>query len=174
MVITYLFCYPIGNTTLLSGIIPHMVKEMVNYCCPSSSITFGNHFGSIRDVEDHFQDETFIDISFPIYGLKGKDSVEYKDYPFIPLVTAPRMVMLVPNSLLNDKNTRTEVLMKTIFNTWPMLVFIVVSACLAGLIVWLLVSIFNSLLFTLSKIQGQSLFLMRDIKLMHFNSLSLG
>ena len=112
---------------------------MVKFCCPKSDVTFGNHFGSIRDVEDHFDQEKFVDISFPIYGLEGKDSKQYKDYPFVPLVTAPRLVLLVPDALLQDKNTRTTVLMATIFNAWPMLIFIVVSAMLAGLTVWLLV-----------------------------------
>ena len=114
---------------------------MVGYCCPNSNISYGYHYGSIRDVEEHFSKESVIDMAFPIYGYDGKDSTHYKDNPFIPLVTAPRMVLLVPDSLLQEKNTRTAVLMKTISNTWPMLVFILVSAMLAGLIIWFLVNL---------------------------------
>ena len=67
-----------GNTTHVSGMLPHITKEMVKYCCPQSKITFGYHFGSISDVEEHFQDETFIDISFPLYGYDGEKSTQYK------------------------------------------------------------------------------------------------
>ena len=72
--------------------------------------------------------------------MDGKDSIQFKDFPFIPLVTAPRVVLLVPDKLFKELNSRTQVLLRTIFNTWPMLIFIVVSAMLSGLTVWLLVS----------------------------------
>lgn len=126
-------------TTIASGILPNLVDEMVKFCCPKSKITFGDHFGSISDVEHHFEQEmNHIDITYPIYGLRGDDSVQFKDFPMIPLVTAPKIVLMVPDKLMKEKNTRTTVLMSTIFNAWPMLIFICVSACLAGLIVWLL------------------------------------
>ena len=73
-------------------------------------------------------------------GLNGRNSDQFKDFPFIPVVTAPKIVLLVPDKLMQDLNTRTQVLMATVFNTWPMLIFIIVSAMLAGLTVWLLVS----------------------------------
>jgi len=73
--------------------------------------------------------------------MEGKASTQFKDFPFIPIVTAPRVVLLVPDQLFQELNSRTQVLLRTIFNTWPMLIFIVVSAMLSGLIVWLLVSI---------------------------------
>ena len=73
-------------------------------------------------------------------GLDGRNSKHFKDFPFIPVVTAPKIVLLVPDKLMQDLNTRTQVLMATIFNTWPMLIFIIVSAMLAGLTVWVLVS----------------------------------
>ena len=72
--------------------------------------------------------------------MNGRNSDQFKDFPFIPVVTAPKIVLLVPDKLMQNLNTRTQVLMATIFNTWPMLIFIIVSAMLAGLTVWLLVS----------------------------------
>ena len=78
--------------------------------------------------------------SFDFLGMNGKNSQQFKDFPFIPIVTAPRVVLLVPDRLFKELDSRTQVLLRTIFNTWPMLVFIVVSAMMSGLIVWLLVS----------------------------------
>lgn len=126
-----------GNS-ILSGIIPHITRDAMRFCCPKSNFTFGHLFNSILDIEEHFESDTEIDLSFPVYGLNGKHSTEFKDFPFIPVVTAPRIVLLVPDQLFQDLNTRTQVLMKTIFNAWPMLIFIIVSAMLAGLTVWLL------------------------------------
>ena len=85
----------------------------------------------------------YITSTFYVVGQDGKSSKHFKDFAFIPVVTAPKMVLLVPDQLFQELNMRTQVLMKTIFNAWPMLIFIIVSAMLAGLTVWLLVS--NSL-----------------------------
>jgi len=122
----------------VSGILPHVTKDIMKYCCPKSVVSYGHYFKSILEIEEHFEDDPEIDISFPVYGLQGPSSTQLKDFPLIPIVTAPKIVILVPEWLFQDLNTRTQVLMKTIFNAWPMLIFIIVSAMLAGLAVWLL------------------------------------
>ena len=53
----------------ISGILPNVTTEMMKYCCSSSKITFGHYFKSIRDIEDHFKEDSEIDVSFPIYGM---------------------------------------------------------------------------------------------------------
>ena len=47
---------------------PHVVREVMNYCCPKSDITFGHQFTSISDIEKHYSDDPELDISFPLYG----------------------------------------------------------------------------------------------------------
>lgn len=47
---------------------PHVVREVMNYCCPKSAITFGHQFTSINDIENHYSTDPELDISFPLYG----------------------------------------------------------------------------------------------------------
>ncbi|XP_065653997.1 uncharacterized protein LOC100209825 isoform X3 [Hydra vulgaris] len=133
-----------GDYYCLHGMFPHIAIEIMKHCCQSSKITYGHFFVSMLEIEEHFSKDRHIDISFPIYGLEGKQSQQYKDFPFIPVVTSPRIVLVVPDQLFAERNTRTQVLMNTVFNAWPMLVFIIASACLAGLTVWLLDKKHNS------------------------------
>eukprot|EP00794_Sanderia_malayensis_P000298 gene298-924_t len=123
---------------ILTGIIPALLSQLLNECCKRSKVVFGEFYSSIRQAEEHFEAETDWDFTFPLYGLEGSSTKQYKDSPFIPLVEAPRLVLLVPDSLFESKNTRTQVLLRTVLNAWPMLIFISVSACLSGLIVWFL------------------------------------
>ena len=117
------------------------MADILTSCCPLSKVTFAEVYKSIKQAEESFDKKKHLDFTFPIYGLQGYATTTYKDHPFIPLVEAPRMVLLVPESLFENKNTRTQVLLKTVLNSWPMLVFISVSACLSGLIIWFLVCI---------------------------------
>ena len=61
-----------------------------------------------------------------------------RDRPFISVVRAPRVILLVHND--QPDKTRTHILITTIANAWPMLVFILVTASLSGIIIWFLVS----------------------------------
>ena len=126
---------------MLTGIIPTLLTDILKYCCPFSEVTFGELYNSIKQAEDSFDEGIHMDFTFPVYGLQGLATTKYKDNPFIPLVQAPRMVLLVPEALFENKNTRTKVLLQTFLNSWPMLLFISLSACLSGLVVWFLVSI---------------------------------
>ena len=61
-----------------------------------------------------------------------------RDRAFVSVVKAPRVILLVHNEQL-DK-TQTHILITTIANAWPMLLFILVTASLSGIIIWFLVS----------------------------------
>ncbi|XP_065057797.1 uncharacterized protein LOC135685711 isoform X2 [Rhopilema esculentum] len=123
---------------ILSGILPAIMSDILKFCCNKSTVTFGEWYKSIPQAEERYEEDKHLDFTFPLYGLDGPNTNLYKENPFIPLVEAPRMVLLVPEQLFETKNTRTHVLLKTILNSWPMLVFIAVSASLSGLIIWFL------------------------------------
>ena len=116
------------------------MSDIIKYCCPRSKVTYGELYNSIPQAEKRYEADQHLDFTFPLYGLEGSATKLYKENPFVPLVEAPRMVLLVPERLFESKNTRTQVLLKTVLNSWPMLVFISVSASLSGLIIWFLVS----------------------------------
>ena len=51
-----------------SGIVPHVLREILGYCCPKSKVTFGHHFVSMKDIEEHYSNDPEIDFSYPVYG----------------------------------------------------------------------------------------------------------
>lgn len=48
---------------------------------------------SIREAEDHFSEQMY-DFTFPVYRSK-LDKDQYRDQPFVTVVAAPRVVLLV-------------------------------------------------------------------------------
>ncbi|KAL9978821.1 hypothetical protein ACROYT_G016387 [Oculina patagonica] len=79
------------------------------------------------------------DFTFPVYQSK-LDRDKYRDQPFVSVVAAPRVVMLVYDG---PQKTRTQNFADTIFNAWPFLIFILAAAGASGMIVWLLVRVEN-------------------------------
>ena len=123
----------------VEGIFPHIINKMLYVCCNSSTtVKYGKIFDSIRGLEGQLnQPETAYDFSFPVTG-KSLGDESFKDLPYIPIVQAPRVALLVRDK---TENTKTAQLMNTVFKAWPILIFILVAATLSGIIIWLLVSV---------------------------------
>ena len=123
----------------VEGIFPHIINKMLHVCCNSSTtVKYGKIFDSIRGLEGQLnQPETAYDFSFPVTG-KSLGDESFKDLPYIPIVQAPRVALLVRDK---TENTKTAQLMNTVFKAWPILIFILVAATLSGIIIWLLVSV---------------------------------
>lgn len=120
----------------VEGIFPHIINKMLHVCCNSSTtVKYGKIFDSIRGLEGQLnQPETAYDFSFPVTG-KSLGDESFKDLPYIPIVQAPRVALLVRDK---TENTKTAQLMNTVFKAWPILIFILVAATLSGIIIWLL------------------------------------
>ncbi|XP_029203797.2 uncharacterized protein LOC114967902 isoform X2 [Acropora millepora] len=121
------------------GIFPTVVQRIVRHCCNGSQIVYGMLLRSNREPEDHFSGQMY-DLTFPVYESK-MDKDLYRDQPFVKVVSAPRVMLLVYDG---PKQTRTQSLVNTIFYAWPFLIFILVAAASSGLSVWLLESLFFS------------------------------
>ncbi|XP_078360358.1 uncharacterized protein LOC144644704 [Oculina patagonica] len=122
------------------GIFPSVVQRLVHYCCNGSEIVYGTFMKSNREAEEHFSEQMY-DFTFPVYQSK-LDKNLYRDQPFVSVVAAPRVVLLVYDG--TGKKTRTQNLADTIFNAWPFLIFILAAAGASGMIVWLLEYVFFS------------------------------
>lgn len=70
-----------------------MVQRLVHHCCNGSEIVYGTFMKSIREAEDHFSEQMY-DFTFPVYRSK-MDKDLYRDQPFVTVVAAPRVVLLV-------------------------------------------------------------------------------
>ena len=73
-----------------------VVQQIVRYCCNRSKIVYGRFLKSIREAEDHFSEQMY-DFTFPVYVSK-MDKDLYKDQPFVTVVAAPRVMLLVYDS----------------------------------------------------------------------------
>jgi len=82
-------------------------------------------------------------VSSLVFNTRWK-SKTYKDQPFVPVVQAPRVMLIVYDDV---KVSKTSLLVETIFSAWPFLLFILALALLAGLVIWMLVSTMNIHLF---------------------------
>ena len=80
-----------GNSSTQSSLsfLTAVVQRIVRYCCYSSHIAYGTFLRSNREAEDHFSDFTF-----PFYESKMNKDL-YRDQPFVKVVTAPRVMLLV-------------------------------------------------------------------------------
>lgn len=58
---------------------------------------YGTFMKSIREAEDHFSEQMY-DFTFPVYVSK-MDKDLYRDQPFVTVVAAPRVVLLVYDGL---------------------------------------------------------------------------
>ena len=68
---------------------------------------------------------TDLDISFPAYGHTGDDGnmeTTFRGFPFVSMVTAPKIAVLVHHHFFDD--LRVNVLLRTILDSWPLMVFI--------------------------------------------------
>ena len=126
-------------TVAVQGIFPHLLRRMLDECCTQNvSIKYGKVLGSIRDLEaDMDESETVYDLTFPLAGADLEAQI-LKGFPYIAIVQAPRVVLLVGDKTVT--NMQTSQLLKTVLKAWPILIFIIVAATLSGMIIWLLVS----------------------------------
>ncbi|XP_068753167.1 uncharacterized protein [Montipora capricornis] len=119
----------------VDGMFSGILKAALSSCChKDTKVLFGKLLKSVRNAENHIEDDTF-DLTFPLYGYDSSAS-SFRDRAFIGVVTAPRVILLAHNE--QQDKTRTHILISTIANAWPMLVFILVTASLSGIIIWFL------------------------------------
>lgn len=136
-----------GNSIVLEGIFPQLLNQMFADCCSSNiTIKYGKILDSIRGLEGQLDNKSRVyDVTFPLTGshMNDKKDVSFKEYPYIPVVQAPSVALLVKDNL--QQNRQSTQLMKTVMKAWPILIFIIVAATLSGIIIWLLVSLWDGI-----------------------------
>ena len=84
------------------------------------------------------------DIALPLHTAKfGKASVE--TLPFVAIVES------IGIAVLKHSNVASGKLMSSMIQAWPVLLFIILAACIAGIIIWFVVcSLSDSIVYDLS------------------------
>ena len=81
-------------------------------------------------------------ISFPVTKTQAFGDTEYSK--FIPVINVPGIVVIGKKG--TDSGLLTKVMATSIFHSWPVFVLSMVTALLAGIIIWILVSCFGLIL----------------------------
>ena len=119
------------------GVFPGFLKKGISACChPKADIDFAKLLLE-QSVPAEVDPSKEYDFTFPLYGDSMEDTM-YKSNPFIPLVQAPSVALLIPEDEGNEG--KTHFIATTIFKAWPMFLFILLISCSSGIIMWCLVS----------------------------------
>ena len=119
------------------GLFPEILKNAIPTCCNASSdIRFAKmQLEQYLDANIHPDDD--FDFTFPLYG-ESMEATTYLSNPFIPIIQAPSVALLL---LSDDENDgKTHFIATTTLKAWPMILFMVLIAGSSGIIMWCLVS----------------------------------
>ena len=135
------------TTDDLKGMLPFLFSDLATTCCRTCKqhgttlVDLNNNGKNMHAFRQHSNEvESFIDndtdFSFPIYGLNWQ-RVYKSYYRYIPLVESPGIAFIV---ITADYVDPVWTMYKEIVATWPYVLFTVLTALVAGIIVWFLVS----------------------------------
>ena len=92
--------------------------------------------GTQNEVKQAIDDVT--ELSFPIYGRM--DQTDYSnEYGFAPLVQSAGVAFIVAE---DEPGAVAKMVVKAVFDLWPLIITVFISAFFSGIVMWLLVSVF--------------------------------
>ena len=120
------------TNTIPEGLMSEILALVFQQCCPQS---FSLKYESVLDGPQNLQqilDEGNFDVLAPASVSSVVTSVQ--GYPFIGIIESPSV------AILRKANVNGIQLVLSVLKAWPLMVFIIVSAALAGILMWFLVS----------------------------------
>lgn len=142
----------ITEDAILTGVFPVILQRMVTSCCQfcfthktpkldyfsqSTGKIDAKYFKkrSLEDVKKNISRNS--DFSFPLYG-NSQDEKYGALYSYVPLISSPGEALVVNRE---PKHSPGTVLLATVVNSWPLTMLVLVFSILAGITIWMLVSI---------------------------------
>ena len=112
------------------GIFADFLERVVESCCNrSSAINYTTFSPGASGLPELLSEDSY-DLVLPVASGSGA----FRGYPFVGVFESPGVAVLMKNNVSGAQ------LLLAVLEGWPILVFILLSASLAGLIIWLLVS----------------------------------
>ena len=135
----------IGNA---SGIFPPILHLVVRSCCGEckqhgyTEIDFrysGRNFSAKKSSEKKVREaiDDPNELSFPVYG-RMEQSDYSNEYGFAPLVQSAGVSFIVAG---DEPGAAAQMVVKAVFNLWPLIVTVFISAFFSGIVMWLMVSV---------------------------------
>ncbi|XP_022795633.1 uncharacterized protein LOC111334203 [Stylophora pistillata] len=148
----------IGNA---SGIFPPILHLVVRSCCGEckqhgyTEIDFrysGRNFSAKKSSEKKVREaiDDPNELSFPVYG-RMEQSDYSNEYGFAPLVQSAGVSFIVAG---DEPGAAAKMVVKAVFNLWPLIVTVFISAFFSGIVMWLMDFFFNAQEFPSSLIRG--------------------
>ena len=123
---------------MIQGMLPEILSDILKSCCNKSSrVTYGKMLETSWQIDElsRRQDHDFV---LPLHSFDTA-SKSVRGRPFVALVQAPRVVLLVHD--VSSVAKSGYVVVMTVARAWPLLTFLMVMALLASVIVWFLVGL---------------------------------
>lgn len=140
-----------GSSDNTSGIFPPILHLVVGSCCGEctqhgyTEIDFrasgpNTSASAIKSTEKRVREAIgdMTELSFPVYGRMGQTDYS-NEYGFAPLVQSAGVAFIVA---ADEPGAAAKMVVKAVFDLWPLIVIVFISAFLAGIIMWLMVSLF--------------------------------
>lgn len=145
----------------VTGIFPPILQLIVRSCCGEcrqygyTSIDFrssGLNAPAIKRTEKQVKEaiDDMTELSFPIYGRMGQTDYS-NEYGFAPLVQSAGVAFIVAG---DEPGAAAKMVVKAVFDLWPLIITVFVSAFFSGIIMWLLVSMLVNLLLLFDSSMG--------------------
>lgn len=108
-----------------------IIREALNHCClAATNIRFVKENSGPAGLKGLLEGGMF-DLVMPVHGFP--DSLRVHGFPFVGIVESAGAAVLMLSNASGGK------LLLSVLKAWPILVFIIVSALLAGVLMWFLV-----------------------------------
>ena len=131
----------------VTGIFPPILQLIVRSCCGECRqhgctnidyLSSGLNVSAIKSTEKQVREaiDDVTELSFPVYGRM--EQTDYSnEYGFAPLVQSAGVAFIVAG---DEPGAAAKMVVKAVFDLWPLIVAVFISAFFSGIIMWLLVS----------------------------------
>lgn len=137
-----------GSNDNATGIFPPILHLVVRSCCGECQHGYtqidyrasGPNTTALKSTEKQVREaiDDMTELSFPVYGRM--EQTDYSnEYGFAPLVQSAGVAFIVA---ADEPGTAAKMVVKAVFDLWPLIVTVFISAFFAGIIMWLMVSLF--------------------------------
>lgn len=128
----YIFSPKEQDSQPLEGMFPVILNKAIKSCC---NITTTVNYTKIPEGPaglDKLLGSNNFDMIIPVGGNVGAETV--RRFPFVGVLESPGVAVLIKGNVSGTQ------LLLSVLQGWPILVFILISATLAGVVIWLVVS----------------------------------
>lgn len=128
----YIFTPKEHDFPSLEGMFPVTLNKVIKSCCHINTTVNYTKIPEGPASLDNLLGSNNFDVIIPVGGNVGAETV--RRFPFVGVLESPGVAVLIKGNVSGTQ------LLLSVLQGWPILVFILISATLAGVIIWLAVS----------------------------------